>query len=74
MPRTQLEAPRHHLERAGDREGASKTAWCADYCQGGAPISMIGVEPRGPVQRPATSFLQPVLIWLIKANFVIVKC
>ncbi len=34
MPRPQLEAPDLHLERARDRVGSSRTAWCADYWRG----------------------------------------
>jgi hypothetical protein len=38
MPRPQLEAPRLHLERATDREGCPKIAWCANYWRGGVPV------------------------------------
>ncbi len=34
MPQLQSEVPCLHLERARDREGGSKTAWCADCWQG----------------------------------------
>ncbi len=37
MPRPQSEAPCLHLERARDREGSSRTAWCADYWRGECP-------------------------------------
>ncbi len=38
MPQTQSEAPDQHLERARDRVGGSKTAWCADYWRGECPV------------------------------------
>ncbi len=34
MPRLWSEAPCLHLERARDREGGSKTAWCTDCWRG----------------------------------------
>ncbi len=37
MLRPQLEAPDLHLERARDRAGGSRTAWCADYGRGECP-------------------------------------
>ncbi len=36
MPQPQSEAPCLYLERARDREGSSKTAWCTDYWRGSA--------------------------------------
>jgi hypothetical protein len=36
MPRPQSEAPGLHLERARDRAGGSRTAWCTDYRRGSA--------------------------------------
>ncbi len=38
MPRPQLEALDLHLERAGDRVGGSRTAWCADYWRRECPV------------------------------------
>jgi hypothetical protein len=38
MPQPQSEAPDLHLERARDRVGSSRTAWCADYWQGECPV------------------------------------
>ncbi len=38
MPRPQSEAPDLHLERARDRVGSSRTAWCADYWRGECPV------------------------------------
>ncbi len=37
MPRPQSGAPGLHLERARDRVGGSRTAWCADYWRGECP-------------------------------------
>ncbi len=37
MPRPQSGAPGLHLERARDRVGSSRTAWCADYWRGECP-------------------------------------
>jgi hypothetical protein len=34
MSQPKSEAPHLHLERARDREGCSRTAWCADYGRG----------------------------------------
>ena len=34
MPQPQSEAPDLRLERARDRVGSSKTAWCANYWRG----------------------------------------
>jgi hypothetical protein len=36
MPWPQSAAPYLHLERARDRVGHSRTAWCADYWRGSA--------------------------------------
>jgi hypothetical protein len=38
MPRPQSEAPDLHLERARDRVGSSRTAWCANYWRGERPV------------------------------------
>ncbi len=38
MPWPQSAAPDLHLERARDRVGRSKTAWCADYWWGECPV------------------------------------
>jgi hypothetical protein len=35
MPQPKSEAPNLHLERARDRVGGSRTAWCANYWRGG---------------------------------------
>ncbi len=37
MLRPYSEAPDLHLERARERVGSSRIAWCADYWQGGVP-------------------------------------
>jgi hypothetical protein len=37
MPWPQSAAPDLHLERARDRVGRSRTAWCADYWRGECP-------------------------------------
>ncbi len=37
MPQPWSEAPRLNFERAGDWEGRSRTAWCADFWQGKCP-------------------------------------
>jgi hypothetical protein len=37
MLRPQSEAPRLHLEGAGDHEGGSRTVWCTNYWQGECP-------------------------------------
>ncbi len=44
MLQLQLEAPRLHLERARDRAGDSRTAWCANYQRWGVPGQGIVVE------------------------------
>ncbi len=38
MPRPQSESPDLHLERATDRVGGSRTAWCANYWRGECPV------------------------------------
>ncbi len=38
MPWPQSAAPDLHLERARDRVGRSRTAWCADYWRGECPV------------------------------------
>ncbi len=38
MPQPYSEAPDLHLERARDRMGGSRTAWCADYWRGECPV------------------------------------
>jgi hypothetical protein len=43
MPRPS-EGPRLYLQRARDREGSSRTAWCPDYWQGGVPGPGVVVE------------------------------
>ncbi len=38
MPWLQSAAPDLHLERARDRVGRSRTAWCANYWRGECPV------------------------------------
>ncbi len=44
MPWPQSAAPDLHLERARDRVGRSRTAWCSDYWQGECPALGVVVE------------------------------